>query len=112
MRLGHYSCCLEKNSLAHEAYRKTMIWERHRHRYEFNPAYEARLAVAGLFFSGRNPEHNLVEIVELKDHPWFLGCQFHPEFQSRPLKPHPLFRDFIGASYAHRVHKAKGRKNR
>ncbi|MEW5900898.1 MAG: CTP synthase, partial [Acidobacteriota bacterium] len=112
MRLGHYACCLEKNSLAHRAYRKSSVWERHRHRYEFNPAYEARLAVAGLFFSGRNPEHNLVEIVELRNHPWFLGCQFHPEFQSKPLRPHPLFRDFIGASYAYRLHKAKGRKNR
>jgi len=103
MRLGEYACQLEKNSLAYKAYRKSSIKERHRHRYEFNPEYEKVLAFAGLIFSGKNPEHDLVEIIELADHPWFLGCQFHPEFQSKPLSPHPLFRDFIGASYAHRL---------
>jgi CTP synthase len=112
MRLGEYACQVAKNSFAYKAYRKTLILERHRHRYEFNPAYKERLVRAGLSITGHNPKHNLVEIIELKDHPWFLGCQFHPEFKSKPLSPHPLFRAFIGASYAHRLHKAKTRKNR
>ncbi len=112
MRLGEYSCHLGKDSFSYRAYRKTNIKERHRHRYEFDPAYEEKLARAGLFFSGRNLEHKLVEIIEIKDHPWFLGCQFHPEFKSKPLKPHPLFKDFIGASYAHRLKKSKKRKNK
>ena len=107
MRLGQYACALEKNTVAYLAYRKYSILERHRHRYEFNPEYEARLALAGMVFSGRNLEHKLIEIVELKDHPWFLGCQFHPEFKSRPLTPHPLFKAFIGASHAHRLEKHK-----
>jgi CTP synthase len=112
MRLGEYACQVEKNSFAYKAYRKTLILERHRHRYEFNPAYNERLSRAGLSITGHNPKHNLVEIIELKDHPWFLGCQFHPEFKSKPLSPHPLFKAFIGASYAHRLDKAKVRKNR
>jgi CTP synthase len=102
MRLGQYLCRLEKNSVAYKAYRAVEIYERHRHRFEFNPAYEKVLADAGLFFSGKNPDYGLVEVIEIRDHPWFLGCQFHPEFKSKPLKPHPLFRDFIGASYAYR----------
>jgi len=109
MRLGEYACRLFKDSIAYKAYKKSQIVERHRHRYEFNPGYGPRLASAGLVFSGMNPDYQLVEIVELKDHPWFLGCQFHPEFQSRPLKPHPLFRDFIGASYAHRLKRNRHR---
>jgi len=109
MRLGQFLCRLEKNSFAYEAYKKINILERHRHRYEFNPDYEDTLSKAGLFISGRNPDHNLVEIIELRDHPWFLGCQFHPEFKSKPLIPHPLFKDFIGASYAYRL---KGNKNK
>ena len=112
MRLGEYVCQVEKNSVAYRAYRKNLILERHRHRYEFNPAYKERLARAGLSFTGCNPKLNLVEIIELKDHPWFLGCQFHPEFKSKPLCPHPLFKAFIGASYAHRLQKAKARKDR
>jgi CTP synthase len=83
------------------------IYERHRHRYEFNPEYEKPLAEAGLFISGKNPDYGLVELVELKGHPWFLGCQFHPEFKSRPLKPHPLFKAFIGASHARRRERRK-----
>lgn len=110
MRLGAYSCRLKKDSFAYKAYRITHISERHRHRYEFNPEYEERLSGAGLSITGRNPDHNLVEIVELRDHPWFLGCQFHPEFKSKPLKPHPLFKDFIGASYAHHLQRNRGRK--
>jgi CTP synthase len=109
MRLGQFLCCLEKNSFAYEAYKKIKIFERHRHRYEFNPDYEDTLFKAGLFISGRNPDHNLVEIIELRDHPWFLGCQFHPEFKSRPLIPHPLFKAFIGASYAYRLKRNKNK---
>ena len=112
MRLGEYVCQVEKKSFAYKAYRKNLILERHRHRYEFNPAYKEKLARAGLSFTGHNPKLNLVEIIEIKDHPWFLGCQFHPEFKSKPLSPHPLFKAFIGASYAHRLQKAKVRKDR
>ena len=102
MRLGQYRCDLLKGSLAHQAYRALKISERHRHRYEFNPSYKDALADAGMVFSGMNPDYGLVEIVEAPDHPWFLGCQFHPEFKSKPLSPHPLFKAFIGASYARR----------
>jgi len=102
MRLGQYRCDLVKGSVAHQAYRALKISERHRHRYEFNPSYKDALADAGLIFSGMNPDYGLVEIVEAPDHPWFLGCQFHPEFKSKPLAPHPLFKAFIGASYARR----------
>jgi len=107
MRLGQYQCRLKKDSLAAGAYAKLKINERHRHRYEFNPEYEEILADAGLVISGKNPEHQLVEIVEIKNHPWFLGCQFHPEFKSRPLQPHPLFKSFIGASYEYRLQRNK-----
>ena len=110
MRLGQYSCRLEKSSFAFRAYRRVNVSERHRHRYEFNPAYEERLSRAGLFFSGKNPKHNLVEIIEIKNHPWFLGCQFHPEFKSKPLQPHPLFKAFIGASYEHRLKRNRDRR--
>jgi CTP synthase len=102
LRLGQYLCRLVKSSLAYKIYRNEEIWERHRHRFEFNPAYEKELTEAGLRISGKNPDYGLVEIVELPDHPWFLGCQFHPEFKSRPLKPHPLFKSFIGACHAYR----------
>ena len=98
MRLGLYPCRLEEGSLALEAYNKKLIYERHRHRYEFNNAYTDILERAGLVLSGVSPDKELVEIVELKDHPWFLGCQFHPEFRSKPMDPHPLFREFIKAS--------------
>ncbi|MFB0564854.1 MAG: CTP synthase [Candidatus Aminicenantaceae bacterium] len=107
MRLGSYRCRLEKNSLAYKIYNKETIYERHRHRYEFNPEYEKKLANGDLIFPGKNPENNLVEIMELKNHPWFLGCQFHPEFKSKPLEPHPLFKSFIGASYAHHLKRNK-----
>ena len=98
MRLGAYPCRLAKDSLAFTAYNKSDISERHRHRYEFNNEYINRLEECGLVFSGMSPSGDLIEIIELKDHPWFLGCQFHPEFKSRPMDPHPLFRDFIKAS--------------
>jgi CTP synthase len=95
MRLGAYSCILKKKSLAFRIYQQEKISERHRHRYEFNPEYEYMLENKGMRISGKNPERNLVEIVELAGHPWFLGCQFHPEFKSRPLAPHPLFVSFV-----------------
>jgi CTP synthase len=98
MRLGAYSCRIENNSLAYRAYQKEEISERHRHRYEFNNDFLDRLKEAGMVISGTSPNGGLVEIVEIDDHPWFLGCQFHPEFKSRPMEPHPLFRDFIGAA--------------
>ena len=98
MRLGAYPCVLTPDSFALQAYRTPEISERHRHRYEFNNAYKKQLEEAGLVISGTSPDGELVEIVELKDHPWFLGCQFHPEFKSKPNNPHPLFREFIKAS--------------
>ncbi|MBM4278414.1 MAG: CTP synthase [Deltaproteobacteria bacterium] len=98
MRLGSYPCRLEEKSLAFDAYGKKLIYERHRHRYEFNNDYLKVLNKEGLVFSGTSPDKELVEIMELKGHPWFLGCQFHPEFKSKPTEPHPLFREFIKAS--------------
>ena len=100
MRLGAYPCRLVKDTLAHEAYAKENISERHRHRYEFNNELRGQLEEAGLVISGTSPKGDLVEIVEVGDHPWYLGCQFHPEFKSRPMDPHPLFRDFIKAALA------------
>ncbi len=99
MRLGAYDCVIEDGSLAHQVYGKTKISERHRHRYEFNQEYERVLSEHGLRFSGRTPDGKFVEIAEIPDHPWFLAVQFHPEFKSRPLSPHPLFREFIGAAW-------------
>ncbi len=98
MRLGAYPCVLTEGSFAYEAYKKKEISERHRHRYEFNNAYKGILARHGLRISGQSPDGELVEIIEIQGHPWFLGCQFHPEFKSRPTDPHPLFKAFIGAS--------------
>ncbi|HLD45624.1 MAG TPA: gamma-glutamyl-gamma-aminobutyrate hydrolase family protein, partial [bacterium] len=98
MRLGHYPCVIENNTFAHEAYGERKIFERHRHRYEFNLKYKEQLCKKGLVTSGTSPDGLLVEIIEIKGHPWFLGCQFHPEFQSSPMKPHPIFADFIVAS--------------
>jgi CTP synthase len=98
MRLGAYPCRLAPGSLAQRAYGLEEISERHRHRYEFNNAYKLLLEEKGLCISGTSPNGDLVEIVELSDHPWFLGCQFHPEFKSRPMRAHPLFRDFIRAA--------------
>jgi CTP synthase len=103
MRLGAYPCKLVPGSLAETIYGSEIISERHRHRYEFNPAYEDRLAENGLIFSGKSPDGKFVEIIELADHPWFLGCQFHPELKSKPLAPHPLFASFIRAAYEHRL---------
>ncbi|MEN8760238.1 MAG: CTP synthase [Desulfobacterales bacterium] len=98
MRLGAYPCRLESDTLAHDAYRRENISERHRHRYEFNNAFKEKLMENGMVFSGMSPSGDLVEIIEIKNHPWFLGCQFHPEFKSRPMNAHPLFRTFIRAA--------------
>jgi CTP synthase len=98
MRLGAYPCRLTPGTKAAAAYGSELIYERHRHRYEVNPRLRTRLEDAGLVCSGESPNGQLVEIVELADHPWFVAGQFHPEFKSRPDRPHPLFRDFVGAA--------------
>ena len=105
MRLGSYPCALKKGSLAHKAYGALQVTERHRHRYELNNKFRKLLEDAGLHVSGVNAPKNLAEIVELRDHPWFLAVQFHPEFRSRPLRPHPLFASFVDAA-VHRAHGA------
>jgi CTP synthase len=102
MRLGAYPCVLQDESLALKLYGRKKISERHRHRYEFNNDYAERLTQNGMVLSGLSPDGNLVEIVELKNHPWFLGCQFHPEFKSRPMDCHPLFKGFIKAALQNR----------
>jgi CTP synthase len=102
MRLGAWTCKIEPGTLAHRIYGKLEISERHRHRYEFNREYEETLTAGGLRISGSTPDGTYVEMVELPDHPHFIGCQFHPEFKSKPLEPHPLFREFIAASYKNR----------
>ena len=101
MRLGAYPCMIKEGTLAHKAYGISDISERHRHRYEFNNTFIDRLEEKGLVISGTSPDAELVEIVEIEDHPWYLGCQFHPEFKSSPMDPHPLFREFIRASLAY-----------
>jgi CTP synthase len=107
MRLGAYPCVLKEDSVAFKAYGKNEISERHRHRYEFNNDFKERLEDAGLVVTGASPDGQLVEIVEIADHPWFLGCQFHPEFKSRPMDPHPLFASFIEAARVYKRAKAK-----
>jgi len=101
MRLGAWTCKIEPDTLANRIYGKTEISERHRHRYEFNREYEETMTAAGLRISGSTPDGTYVEIIELPDHPHFIGCQFHPEFKSKPLEPHPLFATFVGAAYQH-----------
>jgi CTP synthase len=108
MRLGSYPCKLAKGSLAERVYGTNVINERHRHRYEFNCLYEPALTAAGLRISGRSPDGKFVEIAELPAHPWYLAVQFHPEFKSRPLSPHPLFREFIGAAWKRKRRLAAG----
>jgi CTP synthase len=102
MRLGAYPCVLADGSVAKNAYRVEQISERHRHRYEFNRAFEETLTSHGMRITGRSEDGKFVEICELPGHPWYLGCQFHPEFKSKPMEPHPLFVSFIGAAYQHR----------
>ena len=106
MRLGAWPCRLEPGSFANRAYGALEISERHRHRYEFNRDYEGTLTAAGLRITGKTPDGVYVEIIEVPNHPWFLGCQFHPEFKSKPLAPHPLFAAFVGACLSHRRERA------
>jgi CTP synthase len=110
MRLGSYPCKLKPGSLAFKAYNQDLIHERHRHRYEFNMTYREGLEKCGMNVTGLSPDGTFVEIIEFKGHPWFLACQFHPEFKSKPLSPHPLFRDFIKASLKRRQDKQKWKK--
>ena len=102
LRLGLYNCAIKEGTLAHQVYRKKMIQERHRHRYEFNNIFKEKLEKCGMVFSGINPETGLAEIIELPNHPFFIASQFHPEFLSRPQRPHPLFREFIKAALKNR----------
>jgi CTP synthase len=106
MRLGAYPAVLAEGSLAARTYGASEISERHRHRYEVNNDYREQLGGCGLVFSGMSPDGALVEMCEISDHPWFVGCQFHPEFKSKPFRPHPLFDAFIAAAVEYR----KGRK--
>jgi CTP synthase len=110
MRLGGYKCILNPKSLAYKCYQKEEIVERHRHRYEFNNEYRERFEKHGMVFSGLSPDSKLVEIMELKGHKFYLGCQFHPEFKSRPLEPHPLFAAFVKAAYENKKGSRKGKK--
>ena len=100
MRLGAYPCCLKGGTKAAEAYGLEQIADRHRHRYEFNPVYREALEKGGLVIAGVSPDGKLVEVVELKGHPWFVACQYHPEFKSMPVAPHPLFAAFVKAAAA------------
>ena len=111
MRLGAWPCKLQEGSFAAHAYGAAEISERHRHRYEFNRDYESALTAAGFKISGKTPDGVYVEIVEAPDHPWFLGCQFHPEFKSKPLAPHPLFAAFVGAAAEHKRHRSSRAAN-
>jgi CTP synthase len=101
LRLGLYPCKLTEGTKAFEAYKEAVVYERHRHRYEFNNQYRQVMEEAGFIFSGTSPDGRLIEIIELKDHPWFVASQFHPEFISRPNRPQPLFRDFVGMTLKH-----------
>jgi CTP synthase len=98
MRLGLFPCKLQPDTLAGTAYGEPVVYERHRHRFEFNNVYREPMWEAGMIFSGTSPNDRLIEIIELRDHPWFVASQFHPEFRSRPNRPHPLFRDFVRAA--------------
>jgi CTP synthase len=102
MRLGAYPCDIREGTRVHKAYEKTHIWERHRHRYEINNKYLDELEKNGMMASGINPDSQLVEIMEITDHPWYVGVQFHPEYSSTVMKPHPLFIHFIGAVLRYR----------
>ena len=105
-RLGSDPVKVVDGTRAHAAYGETVVYERHRHRFEFNNEYREVLGDAGMIFSGVSPDGKLIEMIEVPAHPFFLACQFHPEFQSKPNRPHPLFRGFIAAAHAHLHHKA------
>ena len=105
MRLGAYKCKLKPGTVAAAAYKADVISERHRHRYEVNNHYREQLEAAGLVISGTTEDGKLVEVIELPNHPWFVGVQCHPEFKSKPTSPHPLFRDFVGAALAGKLKK-------
>jgi CTP synthase len=107
MRLGSYPCALDADSNAARAYGAREVHERHRHRYEVNNRYREQLEAQGLRCTGTSPDKSLVEIIEIKDHPWYLGCQFHPEFRSKPFKPHPLFQGFVAAALEHGGRRAR-----
>lgn len=111
MRLGVYPCVLKPGTKAYEAYRSERVSERHRHRWEFNNKFREMMQQHGLVFSGMSPDGRLVEIAELKDHPFMLGSQFHPEFKSRPNRPHPLFKAFVAAAVKRQTAQAKASKN-
>ena len=108
MRLGSYPCHLTEGSLAHRIYGEARVDERHRHRFEVNPAYHERLSQGALKISGWSPDRVLAEVIEIEGHPWFFGCQYHPEFSSRPLAPHPLFTSYIKAVAEQKRVRAKG----
>ena len=107
MRLGAYPCVLQEGSKAHEAYGTLEISERHRHRYEYNNSFRDIMVENGLVLSGLSPDGELVEVIELPNHPWFVASQYHPEFQSSPMKAHPLFREFIKAAVKYRDDKSE-----
>ena len=108
MRLGAYPCVLQDGTLSRKVYNRQKVSERHRHRYEVNNAYREQLEKGGLVFSGLSPDGSLVEMIELRDHPWFVASQFHPELKSRPTRPHPLFAGFIGAAQEQGRRRAAG----
>ena len=102
MRLGQYPCVLDIRSRAFGLYGEELIYERHRHRFEFNNDYREEMEKGGMMLAGISPDKHIVEMVEIPDHPWFVACQFHPEFKSRPNRPHPLFRGLIAAAVEHK----------
>ena len=110
MRLGSYDCVLKAGSRCAQLYGADVITERHRHRFEVNNSYREALEAAGLTLSGTSPDNRLVEMIELNDHPYFIGCQFHPEFKSRPMQPHPLFAGFVSAAIRRRQESERGVK--
>jgi CTP synthase len=109
MRLGAFPCVLDEDSMSCQIYGAREISERHRHRYEFNREYEKIITSYGMRFPGNSPDRNFVEIVELPGHPWFFGCQFHPEFKSKPFRPHPVFASFVAAAYRSKFERSASR---
>ena len=112
MRLGAFECMVRPGTRAAEAYGTAGVWERHRHRYEFNSAFKERFEAGGMKVGGESPDGLLAEILEIPSHPWFVGCQFHPEFKSRPMNAHPLFRSFVAAAVRSKMERPEGAKPR